>query len=216
MNYKALVFDMDGTLLNTLEDLADATNTALAEHGFAAQPTEAYRYFVGSGARNLVMRALPEKHRDSATVEACLATYKKHYNANWASKTHVYSGVKVLLDTVIEKKLALAILTNKPQAFADQCVEHFLADWHWQVVQGQIEGVAIKPSAEISNRVTQQLNVAPEEVLYIGDSNVDMDTAKNAGYTSVSVTWGFRTEQELRDAGANHLVHSPAEILELL
>jgi phosphoglycolate phosphatase len=216
MTYKALVFDMDGTLLNTLEDLADSTNAALTAHGFSAQPTDAYRYFVGSGARNLVMRALPESNRDEATVDACLKHYKNHYETNWANKTHVYHGIGHLLNAIVEKGYLLAILTNKPQAFATQCVNHFLSDCEWAITQGQVEGVAIKPSAEISTRVTNQLGVKPEEVLYMGDSNVDMLTAKNAGYTSVGVTWGFRTEAELREAGAQHIVHSPAEILDLL
>jgi phosphoglycolate phosphatase len=162
------------------------------------------------------MRALPDHKRDDATIDACLNTYKAHYETNWANKTHVYHGIEHLLNAVAEKGYLLAILTNKPQAFASQCVSHFLSDWNWTVTQGQIEGVAIKPSAEISTRVTNQLGVKPEDVLYMGDSNVDMLTAKNAGYTSVGVTWGFRTEEELREAGAQHIVHSPIEILDLL
>lgn len=216
MTFKALVFDMDGTLLDTLEDLADSTNFALNAHGFNSQPTEAYRYFVGSGARTLIERALPEDSRDDATIETCLATYKEHYQGNWSNKTAIYAGLKELLDAATAQGLALAILTNKPQHFANQCVDLFLADWTWQAVQGQVEGVPLKPSAEISSKVTEQLNLEPSEVLYIGDTNVDMATAKNANYESVGVTWGFRTEQELRDAGAQHIVHTPMDILKIL
>lgn len=216
MTYKALVFDMDGTLLDTLEDLADSTNAALNQHGFDSEPTDAYRYHVGSGARNLVIRALPEDKRDDATVDAVLATYKAHYANNWANKTKLYAGLNEFLNQLAQHDIALAILTNKPQNFANQCVDHFLSNWKWQAVQGQVEGIAIKPSAEISNKVLEQLNIEPSEVLYIGDTNVDMQTAKNAGFTSVGVTWGFRSEAELRESGAQHIVHTPEEILALV
>lgn len=216
MRYKALVFDMDGTLLNTLEDLADSTNFALVKHGFPEQPTEAYRYFVGSGARKLVERALPEEARNPETIDVCLAAYKEHYNENWANKTRLYDGLAEVLNQLSTSTLKFGILTNKPKDFADECVKHFLSSWTWQIVQGQEEGIALKPSADISRLVTEALAVEPSEVLYLGDSDVDMLTAKNAGYTSVGVTWGFRTEQELVGAGAEHIVHAPSEIIELL
>jgi len=110
----------------------------------------------------------------------------------------------------------LLILTNKPQIFADQCVAHFLARWPWRVVQGQVEGLAVKPSTDVSNIVTSALGLAPEQVLYLGDSDVDMYTARNAGYRAVGVTWGFRSEAELHAAGAQDIVHSPEQIVALL
>jgi phosphoglycolate phosphatase len=108
------------------------------------------------------------------------------------------------------------ILTNKPQIFADQCVAHFLDRWPWHVVQGQVEGLAVKPSTDVSNIVTSALGLTPEQVLYLGDSDVDMYTARNAGYRAVGVTWGFRSEAELRAAGAQDIVHSPEQIVGLL
>jgi phosphoglycolate phosphatase len=216
MRYQALVFDMDGTLLNTLEDLALATNRALTHHGFDPHPTESYRLFVGSGARMLIERALPSEACTESTIDACLATFKAYYDVHWADHTALYSGMADLLTQVQELGLDMAILTNKPQAFAESCVKQFLSGWSWRVVQGQVEGVALKPSAEISVRVTESLGVAPEEVLYIGDSNVDVLTAQNAGYDCAGVTWGFRSEQELREAGAQIIAHHPDDILKLL
>lgn len=171
---------------------------------------------VGSGARKLVERALPEEARNPETIDVCLAAYKEHYNENWANKTRLYDGLAEVLNQLSTSTLKFGILTNKPKDFADECVKHFLSSWTWQIVQGQEEGIALKPSADISRLVTEALAVEPSEVLYLGDSDVDMLTAKNAGYTSVGVTWGFRTEQELVGAGAEHIVHAPSEIIELL
>lgn len=216
MTIKALVFDMDGTLLNTLEDLADSTNYVLAQHGFPTQDTEKYCYFVGSGARELIRRALPENARDDQTIATLLADYKTHYDTNWANKTHLYEGITDALQHAVTLGLKLAILTNKPQPFADLCVQHFLADIPFDMVQGQVDGVPHKPDAAMSSRVTAALNVQPSEVLYFGDSNVDMLTAQNGGYQSVGVTWGFRPEQELRAAGARHILHRPNDIPQLI
>lgn len=212
MTYKALVFDMDGTLLNTLADLAAATNKALQSHGYAKQPVDAFRFFVGSGARNLIRRALPEIAQTEANVEACLETFETFYQTHWDVHTHLYDGIAELLDEATERNLPMAVLTNKPQAFANHCVKRFLSRWSWRIVQGQQPHLAVKPSREMSAPVTNALNVSPEDVLYIGDSDVDMQTARNAGYKAVGVSWGFRPEQELIDSGAEVIIHQPTEL----
>ena len=157
-----------------------------------------------------------QTHADEAQVERCLAAFEEQYARNWARQTRLYEGIGALLEHARDRGLALAILTNKPQIFADQCVEHFLARWPWQLVQGQVDGLAVKPSTDVSNRVTAALVLAPEEIFYLGDSDVDMYTARNAGYFAVGVTWGFRSETELRAAGAQAIVHRPDQILDLL
>ncbi|WP_320823666.1 HAD family hydrolase [Reinekea sp.] len=216
MTVKAIAFDMDGTLLDTLDDIADSMNSVLARQGLPRQPTANYRQFVGSGARRLVERALPATHTEAAQVEHALAEFEVQYANNWSRQTRLYPGIGTLLDSACERGLALAILTNKPQIFADQCVDHFLPRWPWQVVQGQVEGLAVKPSTDVSNRVTAALALPPEHILYLGDSDVDMYTARNAGYCAVGVTWGFRSEAELRAAGAQVIVHRPDQVLALL
>lgn len=216
MTIKACVFDMDGTLLNTLDDLAHCANTVLEAHGFQAHPVAAYRTFVGSGARNLIIRALPDTARDDRLIDTCLAAFKTRYDKHWADQTQVYEGLPELLDQLSDKDLKLAILTNKPQPFADLCVDRFLGHWTWSIVQGQQEGLAIKPDAAISQRVTNALQVDPTEVLYLGDSDVDMFTAKNAGYQAIGVSWGFRTVEELARAGADRIIHQPDELLAAL
>ncbi|EAR08836.1 HAD family hydrolase [Reinekea blandensis] len=216
MTIKACVFDMDGTLLNTLDDLATSANTVLRQHGFDPHPVEAYRTFVGSGVRNLIIRALPENARNEATIDACLAAFKIHYDTHWADQTHLYEGLTDTLDQLTKQGLKLAILTNKPQPFADLCVDKFLGRWTWNIVQGQQDGLPIKPDAAVSQKVTDALEVSPAEVLYFGDSDVDMFTARNAGYRAIGVSWGFRSIDELNQAGAEQIIHQPHELLNLL
>lgn len=216
MNIKALVFDMDGTLINTLEDLADSTNFALKQHSYPINPTDDYRFFVGSGARNLIKRALPSSDHAEDIIDEVLETYKKHYATNWRNKSRLYAGIGDALNQAVDQKLKLAVLTNKPQEFADQCAAHFLSDWPWEKVQGQVDGVPHKPDTAMPTLVNKALDVQPNEVLYFGDSDVDMQTAKNIGYKAIGVTWGFRPERELRKAGAEFIIHEPAEILGLI
>lgn len=216
MTIKACVFDMDGTLLNTLEDLALCANATLEDHDYPTHPTQAYRHFVGSGARNLIIRALPEPARQDTVIDACLQQFKVRYDQHWDQHTHLYEGVASALDDVSQAGLPMAILTNKPQAFAKLCVDRYLNQWSWQIVQGQQEGLPIKPAKGSSDPVTAALAVPAEQVLYFGDSDVDMHTANNAGYRAVGVSWGFRSERELINSGADHIIHSPNDIKALL
>jgi len=215
-NTKALVFDMDGTLLNTLEDLADSTNFPLQQHNFPIHHTSAYRHFVGSGARELVSRAMPLELRKEDQILAVLNTFKDHYDNNWCNQTSLYKGMAELLNWAVQNKLKLAIITNKPQQFASKCVELFLSDWHFDFVQGQQDGIPHKPDAAMSTPVTDALKLLPSEIMYLGDSDIDMFTAQNGGYKAVGVTWGFRSEEELTTAGAEHIIHSPLETVELI
>ncbi|MEJ2041655.1 MAG: HAD family hydrolase [Reinekea sp.] len=210
---KALIFDMDGTLLDTLEDLADAANHAMNENGHAQHPVSDYRYFVGSGARELIRRILPESARVDDEIERCLASFNARYNERWQVKTRLYDGITELLDQAVELKLKIAVLTNKPQAFAVQCQQAFLNRWPIEIIQGQEKGLPLKPDATLSKRVTDKLGIPPDLIWYFGDSNIDMLTAKNAGYHAIGVTWGFRSEKELLEAGAQWLAHHPRDII---
>ena len=214
MKYKAVVFDMDGTLLDTLEDLADAMNRVLEARGLPVHPVDAYRFFVGSGARNLVLRTLPADRQDLAA--ACLQDFLKEYEANWKVKTRLYVGVAELLDALTSRGIPMAVLTNKPQEFAELCMKAFLSAWDFALTLGQMPGVPVKPDPAGPRQVIRHLGVAPEEILYLGDTDVDMRTAVGAGMYPVGVTWGFRPAGELIAAGAATLIAHPLELLALL
>lgn len=216
MEYKAIIFDMDGTLLNTLEDLADAMNRTLEERGFPSHPVKAYRYFVGNGAAKLVSRALPPEKRHEDLVADCMKAFLKEYDRNWHRKTRPYDGVAELLDALTLKRIPMAIFTNKPHEFAQLCVREFLRKWKFKAVFGQRKGYPMKPDPAVPREIAGMLNISPEQFLYLGDSDADMKTAVNAGMLPVGALWGFRFEEELQNAGAGALISRPTELLKFL
>ena len=216
MKYKAVLFDLDGTLLDTLDDLADSANRVLAEMQMPEHPVDAYRYFVGDGMMTLLKRILPEGKRDNETLGRIAKAFRHDYGNNWAVKSRPYEGIGQMLTGLKEKGLQLAILSNKPQDFTQLCVEKLLGDFSLNPILGQREGVAKKPDPAGALEVAELLNIAPEQFLYLGDTSIDMHTAKSAGMCAVGALWGFRTEEELRTSGADHLVQSPVDLLELL
>ena len=216
MEYEAVIFDLDGTLLDTLEDLADAMNRTLEKKGFPSHPVEAYRYFVGNGAAKLVSRALPPERQNEHLTAECLKAFLEAYDRNWNRKTKPYDGVPELLDALTLKEIPMAVFTNKPHEFAQRCVREFLAKWKFGAVFGQRKGYPIKPDPTVPYEIAGMLNSPPEQVLYLGDSDADMYTAVNAGMLPVGALWGFRPGEELRDAGAAALISRPTELLKFV
>ena len=216
MGHNAILFDLDGTLLNTLEDLADATNRALARFGFPAHELAAYNYFVGDGMRNLILRTLAEDHRDDETVAKTSKAFQEEYARNWADKTVPYDGVPELLDALTERGVPMAILSNKPHEFTKLCVAKLLPGRDFKVVAGVSDVTPKKPDPAGALGVAERLGVPPAEFLYVGDTNTDMQTANAAGMFAVGVTWGFRPASELTANGAKVLIHKPDELLGLL
>ncbi len=215
--YKAVLFDLDGTLLNTLDDLADTANRVLAAKGFPTHPSDAYRYFVGEGAAKLIARALPpEKRHDDHCVQACIQAFYENYELNWNVSTRPYKGIPEMLDALSAKNIKLAVLSNKPDNFTQKCVAEFLSKWKFEVVFGLREDVPRKPDPTGAFEVATLLNIPPSRFIYVGDTAIDMQTANAAGMFAVGVEWGFRPADELKAAGAQLIISHPSAILNLL
>ena len=216
MRYKAILFDLDGTLLDTLEDLATAANRALGTLGLPAHPTDAYRVFVGDGLRTLAERILPGEQRSAAQVDALVAAFEREYSRTWNERTAPYAGVPEMLDRLTAGGYRLSVLSNKPDAFTRLCVEQLLPHWTFAPLYGQRPGVPKKPDPAAALAIAAELGLDPAEVLYLGDTATDMHTARAAGMEAVGVLWGFRSADELRAAGARHLITHPGELAPLL
>lgn len=210
---RAVLFDLDGTLTNTLDDIADAMNRALRMHGLPEWPVDAYRYLVGNGAKILARRAVREEQQLAPSVQRA---YQAYYETHTQVKTQPYEGVAELLAALQAKKLPMAVFSNKPDADTKNVVAHFFPGIRWAVVRGQVEGVPVKPDPAGALAVASAMGVSPEEVLYVGDTGTDMACALNAGMHPVGALWGFRTAQELTESGAEGLAAHPLDVLKFL
>ena len=208
--YKAVLFDLDGTLTDTLRDIADAMNRALRLHGLPEFAVEDYKYLVGNGARKLAERAV----RDRLDLQpAVLRDYQAYYETHNLMATKPYEGIPELLAALAGRGLKLCVLSNKPHADTCHVVSHFFPQISFAVVRGQMEGVPVKPDPTGALAVAREIHAAPGSFLYLGDTSVDMTCARNAGMHPVGVTWGFRTAEELRSAGAELLISHPLDLL---
>ncbi len=212
--YKAVVFDLDGTLLNTLDDLAASVNAALSAHGMPSRTLDEVRRFVGNGVAKLVARAVPDG-TDEDTVAAVLATFRAYYAAHNLDKTAPYDGIPAMLAALHAAGLKLAIVTNKLESATADLRAHFFADTV-AVALGDIPDRPCKPAPDSTLAALAQLGVAPDEAVFVGDSDVDVLTAKNAGLPCVAVTWGFRDAAFLRESGATVLADTPDELTTLI
>ena len=210
----AVIFDLDGTLLNTLGDLRAATNHALEVRGLPPHSMEEIRQFIGNGIRLLICRAMPEGTSE-AEIDAALDDFKAYYAAHIHDRTVPYDGIPQLLTALRKRGIKVAVLSNKIDSASQQLIEYFFPE-KTDVVFGEHVGVPRKPDPTSCRMVMQQLGVQPEQVLYVGDSGTDMQTAKNAGLYAVGVTWGFRSKEVLLEYGADVLVHRPEQILQIL
>lgn len=215
MSKQLAIFDLDGTLLDTVADLANATNQALAKYGYPTHPTEAYYRFVGNGINKLFARALPEEARTEENVQRIRTLFIPYYNEHNADDSHPYPGIVELLTHLQSQGIQLAVASNKYQQATAKLVGHFFPNIRFAAVYGQREGVPIKPDPTIVNDILSETGISRAHSLYIGDSGVDMQTARNASVESVGVTWGFRDEEELRNNGATHIIHHAKDILKL-
>ncbi len=214
MRYKAILWDLDGTLLDTLCDLTTAVNAVLGARGYPARTAEEVRAFVGNGARLLIKRALPPES-DDTMVDTVLRDFNTYYKAHCREATAPYEGLIPLLARLQAKGVRLGVVSNKPHyAVVPLAKEHF-GDL-LELAVGSQDGLPRKPAPDAVYRMMEQLGVTAEETLYIGDSEVDVETARNAGVDGLFVTWGFRTAQQLQAAGAHHVVDTVEELTALL
>ena len=216
MKYAAVIFDLDGTLLDTIEGLADSMNAALQGEGHAVHAIDTYRYFVGDGIENLVRRALPESARDEESVNRGKAAMESEYNKRWNAKSRPYTGVPELLDQLTQRQIPIAILSNKPEPFTLLAVNELLSPWTFFPIRGARPDTPRKPDPTSALVVAEELGVEPAKCLYLGDTDTDMKTAVGAGMYALGATWGFRLGEELLRTGAQTLLDEPMELLELL
>ena len=215
MQYKAVIFDLDGTLVDSLADLSDSVNLMLESYGFPTHEMEKYRYFVGNGSKKLMERTLPRDKAASAEfVEEALVKYKAIYKERLLEKTRPYNGVRELLAELKSRGIPLAVCTNKHNDAALTIVKILFAPGTFEEVLGDRPGFPKKPNPATPLEIASHLGVNPDEVAYLGDTSVDMETAVHAGFLPVGVLWGFRPEEELVKSGAKVLLKAPLELLE--
>lgn len=214
MKKKLVIFDLDGTLLDTIEDLAVSANYALEVCGYPLHEVSEYPRFVGNGISKLLERALPVEARCEQEVERLRQFFMPYYDAHNAVYTRPYAGVEALLDTLHTCGVMLAVASNKYHSATIQIVKHYFPTIPFVAVLGQRDDVPKKPHPAIVHEILAIAQVSAQEALYVGDSDVDMHTASSAGVESVGVTWGFRSEDNLREAGACHIIHRADNLLQ--
>ena len=213
---KLVIFDLDGTLLNTIADLAQSTNHALEACGFPTHPVESYPFFVGDGINKLFERALPESERTEVNVLCVRSHFVPFYDAHNTDLSTPYDGMVNLLSYLQSEGVKLAVASNKYQIATEQLAAHFFPAIQFDAVFGQRDGIPVKPNPAIVNDIITITQVDKADILYVGDSGVDMQTACNSEIESVGVTWGFRPEAELVKNNATHIVHQAADILKYI
>ncbi len=218
---KLAVFDLDGTLVNSLEDLACSANEALAQLGFCVHEIPEYRYFVGNGAAKMAERILPEAYRTQENIDKALELFSRAYSKRYKEKTRPYDGIEDTLRRLRAAGVITAVASNKPDEFTQRIVSELLGGLI-DIAMGKKPELEKKPDpgivSELRRQAAELLGTAPEndEIIFIGDSSVDIETAHNAGVKSIGCTWGFRTEDELVKSGADHIAHSPDEICDII
>ena len=213
---KLIVFDLDGTLLYTLKDLCDSANYALAKCGYPTWTLDDYRYFVGRGIRNMILAALPESDRNEVAAERVEAEFYPYYNEHKCDTTAPYNGIVEVLHQIKAAGIKIAVATNKYQAGAEGVMEAYFGEIGFDLVLGQIDTRPIKPAPDIVFDAMRHFDASADDTLYIGDSNVDMQTGINAGVRTVGVLWGFRSRKELEAYKPWRIVETPSDILELI
>ncbi|MEA3497027.1 MAG: HAD family hydrolase [Bacteroidota bacterium] len=215
MKFKAVLFDLDGTLINSIVDIADSMNVVLKKRKFPEHSINEYMKFIGNGIIELVISSLPQNKRDKKTVEECEKEMREIYAEKWLQKTYIYKGIPELLDELTKRNYKLAILSNKPHKYTKKIVEILFDKWNFDIVFGAKNGVAKKPDPVLAFEISKILNISCEQFIYVGDSATDMQTAINSGMYPVGVSWGYKSIKEIKESGAKKIISNPLELLDI-
>ncbi len=216
MRSRAVIFDLDGTLLDSVRDIASSYNRVLAARGFPTHSVETFRSFIGDGASECARRALPTNARTEATIRDCVEDYRTDYAENWKTTTRPYKGIPELLNVLGERGVPLAVFSNKPQADTSRCVEAFFGSERFALVLGQSDELERKPHPSGALRIASRFGVPPEECALVGDTEVDMQTAVAAGMVAAGVLWGFRDREVLVRSGADFVLDTPEGLISIV
>lgn len=216
MAFKAVIFDLDGTLLDTIKDIADSMNFVLTKLGFPTHKTEDYYYFVGEGMEVLCKRVLSSVQHQPMLVKKCVEAMKSEYEKRCLNNTRPYPGITELIEELKKKSMKLAVLSNKPDALTKLSVQKLLGGTNFSIVLGESTDFPKKPAPDSALYIARYLAIPPAQIIYLGDSNIDMQTANAAGMFAVGALWGFRTAEELICSGAKKLIKEPQELLKII
>jgi phosphoglycolate phosphatase len=215
MTYKAVIFDLDGTLVNSIEDIADAMNTVLQSYHYPIHSYKTYKSFVGSGIKSLVIKALPKNQQTEAQINSCFDAMMAVYSKQCTIKTKPYDGIIDLLEQLKSRQLKLSVLSNKADALTKKITLALFPNYFEPILGLKLEAHK-KPNPMVALEICKALHVQPEEAIYVGDTSIDIQTANNANMLAVGVSWGFRDKKELIEAGAKHVLNHPLDLIALL
>lgn len=215
MKFKGIIFDLDGTLVNSLEDISDAMNKVLQGLNFPTHTYDTYQYFIGSGLRNLVSKALPSTNNSDEQIEICFECMINEYREICTLKTKPYDGIVELLENLTSQNIKMAVFSNKADELTKKIASEIFPN-HFDTAVGLSTEALKKPNPFEALAIGKKWNLNPEEILFVGDSDIDMQTAVNANMFPVGVTWGYRTEEELKNSGAKLVVNKASELIEIL
>lgn len=216
MSFKAVIFDLDGTLVNSIEDIASSMNVVLKKNEFPTHDLETYERFIGHGIRNLVFKAVPETHKEDEFVDIYFKEMLQVYRDNCVQKTALYSGVPEMLNALVSLNIPMAVFSNKAEELTKKVVQYVVSEWEFTDVVGLTTEVLKKPNPNKAIQIAENLGISTREILFVGDSEVDMQTAIGAGMQAVGVVWGFRSQEQLEKSGATYILQQPLDLIDII